>query len=527
MKITFYGAVGAVTGSCFLIETSTTRFLVDCGMFQGCKALKEKNYGPFPFSPDSVDFVLVTHAHIDHTGLLPKLVKKGFKGPIFGTAPTVDLLQFMLPDSARIQESEVLQKNRRNERKGVGEIQPIYTVDDAAKTLTLLRGVKEGQEIEPGKGVKAVFRNAGHLLGSAFVELSVQDAGTAKRIVFGGDLGGRDHPIVNDPEIARETDVLLVESTYGNRLRPPDGKKERLKKLAEVVRKFKSKGGNLIIPAFAVERTQDLIHDLLVLMGEKQIPESEIVIDSPLAIHATQVFAKYPELFDEDAKALARSHGSLFEYPGLKYTISAEESMQLNGKSGLIIMSSSGMCDAGRIKHHLKHNLWNPKNIILFVGYQAEGTLGRLLLEGAKSVRIHGEEIAVEAGIEEISGYSGHADQKELLEWVAAIPSIRDQVFVVHGEDDARDEFARKVRDARKVPVWVPKFGESFDLLKAVEAPVAPVVPAAAAVAQAPKGDSYNLFAEFMLQVSQFMRTQGSEAVRRQKMEQLKKILEA
>lgn len=525
MKITFHGAAGCVTGSCYEIETGDTRFLVDCGMFQGSKTLRERNYGKFPFNPTDIDFVIVTHAHIDHTGLLPKLVKHGFSGAIWGTAPTVDLMGYMLPDSARIQESEVQMKNRRNERKGLDELEPIYTEEDAKNTLKLMKSTREGQTIEPAPGVSVTFHNAGHLLGSAFLDMKIRHEDAEKRIVFSGDIGSKDHPILKDPEYAADTDVLLVESTYGNRVRPPEDKEARLKQLSKVVNDTVKRGGNLIIPAFAVERTQDLMHDLSILMERRDIPELQVTVDSPLAIDATKVFAKYPELYDEDATNLLKKRGKLFDASYFKFTRSAEESKELNNARSAIIMSSSGMCDAGRIKHHLIHNLWKPQNSVLFVGYQAEGTLGRLLLNGEKTVRIHGQEVAVKAKIVEMMGYSGHADQADLLEWVSKISSVRDRVFVIHGEDDAREELANKIRDMTGFAVDVPTLGQTVDLAAMppahVVTPMAILAAAAAPARELPKLDSHNIYAGLMLQLADFMRTQTDEETRRSVLLQL------
>ncbi len=515
MKITFHGAAGCVTGSCYEVETGDVRFLVDCGMFQGSKTLRERNYVNFPFAPGDIDFVLVTHAHIDHTGLLPKLVKHGFAGAIWGTGPTVDLMGYMLPDSARIQESEVEMKNRRNERKGLEELQPIYTEEDAKKTLTLMKSAREGEAFEPAQGISVTFRNAGHLLGSAFLDIKIRRDGVDKRIIFSGDLGSKDHPIIKDPEYASDTDILLVESTYGNRVRPPDDKEARLKQLSKVVNDTIKRGGNLIIPAFAVERTQDLMHDLTILMERREIPEVQVTVDSPLASDSTKVFAKYPELYDEDATNLLKKRGKLFDASHFRFTRSVEESKALNNARGAIIMSSSGMCDAGRIKHHLRHQLWKPQNTVLFVGYQAEGTLGRLLLDGEKTVRIHGTEVAVKARIADMSGYSGHADQNGLLEWVSKIPAVRDRVFVVHGEDDARNELASRIREMKGFAVDVPALGQTFDLAALPPAPVAAPKPVPAAVPELPKVDSYNAYAGLMLQLADFMRSQTDEDKRR------------
>lgn len=503
-----------VTGSCYRVECAGRQFLVDCGMFQGNKTLKELNYGEFPFDPKGLEFVLVTHAHIDHTGLLPKLVKKGFKGRIYATKPTADLMNFMLPDSARIQETEVEQKNRRNERKGLPPIQPIYGVEDAEKTLPLIQGLDFNSVNKISEFVQVKFRNAGHVLGSSFLELTLAENGASKRIVFSGDLGAHDHPIVEDPELPGDTDVLLVESTYGNRVRADGKKEDRLQRLAAVILAAQKRGGNLIIPAFAVERSQDLMHDIMILMDRKLIPETEVTIDSPLAINATKVFARYPELYDEDATKLLKSRGSLFDHPCFKFTASAEDSKALNEKKRQIIMSASGMCDAGRIKHHLKHNLWRRDSTILFVGYQAQGTLGRLLLDGEKIVRIQGEEIRVEARIEEMMGYSGHADQKGLLAWIGSIKSVKDKVFVVHGEEDARTALAKLIEEQMHFSVHIPKLGECYDLLQvATQETRVPTVPVAR--------DSFNLYADMTIRLAEFMRNEKDEAKRRVLLEKL------
>ncbi len=358
MKLTFHGAVGCVTGSCYHVQCGDTAFLVDCGMFQGSKTLKELNYREFPFDPAKLAFVLVTHAHIDHTGMLPKLVKKGFTGKIYGLDPTVDLLRFMLPDSAKIQEMEVEQKNRRNERKGVEPLTPVYTSEDAEKTLRLLYGVSEDMPVTPASGIRVTWRNAGHVLGSSFIEVELTESGTTKKVTFGGDLGGKGHPIIKDPVLLRETDVLLIESTYGDRLHHEDSTESRLQKLGTVVSQTLAKRGNVIIPSFALERTQDLLFDLLTLMDRGQLPQVPVVVDSPLASESTKIFAKYPEYYDEETTALLKKQGNLFDHPNFRFTKNVEESMQLNQAERTIILSSSGMCDAGRIKHHLKHQLW-------------------------------------------------------------------------------------------------------------------------------------------------------------------------
>ncbi len=526
MKITFHGAAGCVTGSNYLIETDKFKFIVDCGMFQGSKSLKENNYRDFTYDPSSIDFALITHAHIDHTGLLPKLVKHGFEGPIFATEPTADLLEFLLPDSAHIQEIEVMQKNRRNERKGLPPIEPIYDALDAEKAIGLLKGVKRYEAFEPAPGCTVKYHNAGHVLGSSFIEVIIEENGEKRKIVFSGDLGEQDHPIVEDPDQFKQTDFLVVESTYGTRNRDQVSKEDRLNKLAEIFKRAIERGGNIIIPAFALERTQDLLHDILILKERGDVPGIKVVIDSPLATNITKVFNKHPECFDEDARNVREKMGSLFDHGDFRFTESVEESKALNQEKGIVIMSASGMCDAGRIKHHLKHNLWKPENTVIFVGYQAEGTLGRLILEGMKTVRIHGEEVAVEAQIEQITGYSGHADQNGLLNWLSTVETVRGNVFVVHGEPESAEGFAALITEKKGFKAVAPKMGETFDLLKSVELePEEKIEPvfALSGISHIPAQgeDSHNLYAELMLKLAEFMRNTKDENQRRTKLKDL------
>ncbi len=527
MKISFHGAAGCVTGSNYLIQTSKCRFLVDCGMFQGSKSLKENNYRQFPYDPATIDFVLVTHAHIDHSGLLPKLVKNGFKGPIYATEPTVDLLKHLLPDSARIQEFEVMQKNRRNERKGLPPIDPIYDEQDAENAIALLKGLKRYDKFSPAPGCEVVYHNAGHVLGSAFIEIDLEEAGEKRKIIFSGDLGEDDHPIVHDPDRFKSADFLVVESTYGNRNRDQVEKEQRYARLVEIFKQAEKRGGKIIIPAFALERTQDLLHDILILKERKQISGIEIVVDSPLASEITKVFVKYPECYDEDARKVMEKMGGLFDHPDFRFTNSVEESKALNPLNNIVIMSASGMCDAGRIKHHLKHNLWSPANTVIFVGYQAEGTLGRLLMEGAKTVRIHGEEVSVGAKIEQIHGYSGHADQNGLMNWLANVEEIRRQVFVVHGEPDSADAFAVMLNEKRGFNAVAPRMDEEFDLIaaKQVVAKAGTTKPVTEKSLPSVAVDSHNLYAELMLKLAEYMRSNKDEKARREKLQAILKSL--
>jgi len=469
LKVQFCGAAGTVTGACYLVITENNRFLLDCGMFQGSKALKERNYGDFLFSPQEIDFVLLSHAHIDHCGLLPKLCKAGFKGQVYATKATKELCSVVLPDSGHIQEMEVERKNRKLKRKGEPLLTPIYTADDARRCLDYFQGYDYAAEFEPAPGIKVLFQDAGHILGSAITEIFIEENGKTTKIVYSGDLGNVDQPIIEDPTIIDAADVVIMESTYGNRYHLEA--ENKLDALARIINKTKSKGGNLVIPSFAVERTQDLIYDIKKLQDQGRIPEMEIYIDSPMAVEATKVFINNPEYYDQEARELMQSNGinSIFEGPKINFVLTAEESVALNSvKSGAIIISASGMADAGRIKHHLKHNLWRKESTVLFVGYQAEGTLGRKILDGAKKVRIHGEEIAVKADIEIIDGYSAHADQKGLLDWLHNYKTKPEKVFLVHGEEDALNTLQRLITAEYGIDAEIAAYGEVYDLANRV-----------------------------------------------------------
>lgn len=453
-----------VTGSCYLLEHDGVKFLVDCGLFQGNKKIKERNYEDFPFHPGEIDFVLLTHAHIDHSGLLPKLYKWGFFGPTYGTSGTVELCRVMLPDSAHIQEMEVERKNRKILRSGGKQLTPIYTVLDAEKCLQYFRKVHYDEEFTPGAGLKVTMRDAGHILGSAMLEIAYQDQGKEAKLVFTGDLGRSDQPIVKDPTIIEEADCLVMESTYGNRFH--EDLRDNEVTLAEAINQTFLQGGNVIIPAFAVDRTQDLLLTLNKMIEEKQIDPKSIYIDSPLAIAATEIFCRHPQYFDDETTEFMEEYGQCpFLLPNLNYSRTAEDSKALNQiRGGAIIISASGMADAGRIKHHLKHNLWRKECTVIFVGYQAEGTLGRRIVDGEKKVRIHGEEIAVNARIVMLEGYSAHADQNELLRWLEGFRRMPGKIFVSHGEEQGSVDFAQLVEDRFHVHAIVPCIGESFDI---------------------------------------------------------------
>ncbi|NLU46587.1 MAG: MBL fold metallo-hydrolase [Syntrophomonadaceae bacterium] len=464
MNITFLGATRTVTGSFFLIDTVNTRFAIDCGLLQGPDEIKERNYKEFVVDPKSIDFLILTHAHIDHIGLVPKLCKHGFRGSIFCSKPTQELSSILLPDSAYIQECEVERKNRKLKRAGKLLIEPIYTVDDALESLKQFRYLPQDEIVELAPSVKVRLRDAGHILGSSIIEMWVEEKGKAIKLVFTGDLGNSNQPIVKDPTIIEDADYIIMESTYGNRFHK--GLYNRLEQLNQVIKETMAKGGNLIIPAFAVERTQDLLYDLnqLYLKGELD-PDIDIYIDSPLAISATQIFEKHSEYYDYEASQMIANGDHPLRLPNLKVALSQEESIRLNSVQGnTIIISASGMCDAGRIKHHLKHNLWRPECTILFVGYQAQGTLGRRIVEGEKLVRIHGEQVAVKADIRSIEAYSAHADQAGLLNWLKHFITAPKGIFLVHGEEQGQQVLAELIRNELRVPVHIPDWLDEYVL---------------------------------------------------------------
>jgi metallo-beta-lactamase family protein len=468
MRLRFLGAAQTVTGSCFVLEAGAARVMVDCGMFQGPRAVRENNYRPFAVDPKMVDCVLLTHAHIDHSGLLPKFFKHGYRGKVLATPATADLCSVMLPDSGHIQEMEVERLNRKSRRAGRPEVEPIYTADDARECLGLFRPVEYGESVQVTPRIRARFYDAGHILGSAVIELSVQEEGEQETVVvFSGDLGRENKPYLNDPAPLAGADFLVLEATYGDRLheegesRPED----RRKLLREIIWSTYRKGGNLVIPAFAVERTQDLIYDLNLLVARGDFPPVKIYIDSPLATATTEIFRRHARVFDQETKDLIASGKDPFNLPMLEFTRTTEESMALNRISGgAIIISASGMAEAGRIKHHLKHNLWRPECTVLLVGYMAPGTKGRQLKDGAKKVCIHGEEIAVRAEIRSIEGYSSHADKNDLLAWVEKMSRLPRRAFLVHGEKEACSALAGELGRKLGIDAYVPAPGEAVEL---------------------------------------------------------------
>lgn len=469
MQILFYGAAGCVTGSCSVIDTGSCKIMIDCGLFQGKKEIKELNYQGFSFNPREINCLLLTHAHIDHSGLLPKLFKHGFRGPVYATSATFDLCSAMLPDSAHIQETEVERKNRKLGRAGLPLLQPIYTVEDAVKCLELFVSLNYERLFEVAPGVSARFRDAGHILGSAIIEIWLQTASDSVKVVFSGDLGNPIQPLINDPVSIDHADYVIMESTYGNRIRPKETDNDTGSQLEKIIKETFQRGGNVIVPAFAVERTQDLLYQLSLLVEQGRIRSENIYIDSPLAVTATEIFCRNTEYFNPETQALVDKKGGKcpLYLPGLRFARTVEESIALNQiRSGAIIISASGMCDAGRIKHHLKHNLWRPESTILFVGYQASGTLGRRILDGEKEVRIHGEPIAVKASIQKIESFSAHADQNELLSWINNFKSKPKKVFITHGEPES-SQHLRDLLQKQGQNAQVPKLGEAISLTSA------------------------------------------------------------
>ncbi len=449
MKIQFCGASTGVTGSCHLITTENHKVLLDCGQFQGGKAQEALNYEDFPFDPAEIDYVILSHAHIDHCGRIPLLIKRGFKGAIYCTDATADLLDVMLKDSGYIHEKEAEWKNKKNERAGRPKVEPLYTFNDAVDSLTYVKPVLYDQLIELNEEMKIVFNDAGHILGSAITELWVTENDNVSKIVFSGDLGVMERPILRNPTIIKKADYVIMETTYGNRVHPENSM--NVKALMDIIRDTAAKGGTTVIPSFAVGRTQELIYELNRVYetdnGYRQAFENIMVyVDSPMATTATEVFKRNAQVFDDETKEYIAKGDNPLDFKNLRFTRTSQESIWLNtNPDPKVIISASGMCDAGRIRHHLKHNLWNRKSSIVFVGYQAEGTLGRMILDGAKEVTLFGEKVQVNAKIYNLEGFSGHADKNGLLAWLKGFQKEPKHIFLVHGEPEAKEAFAETV----------------------------------------------------------------------------------
>ncbi len=464
MKVQFLGAARTVTGSCYMIEANGSRFAVDCGMHQGNVDVEKRNYNSRLYDPSRIDFFLITHAHIDHTGLLPRMVRDGFSGPVYCTEPTRDLLGIMLQDSAGIQEMEAEWQTRKRSRKGKKPVEPLYTQADAARVGRFFEVVEYNQSFEPAPGISVTYKDAGHILGSAFLEVTVCENGRCSRLVFSGDLGRPDALIVRDPEDASQAEYLFVESTYGDRNHKDESNSRQ--ELAEAIAHSYEHGEKVIIPAFAVERTQEVLYTLFLLWKEGRLPvDMPIFLDSPLAIRATSIFRNYPKFFDQDLQKILLSGEDPLDMPSLRLTVKTHESQAINNRKGpAVIISASGMCNAGRIKHHLRHNLWRLGASIVFVGYQGAGTPGRRIVDGAQSIRIFGEDIVVRARVFTIGGFSGHAGQRQILDWVQKFARPEMKIFLVHGEEQAQQTLKGLLEKQSAASVYIPGYLEEVDL---------------------------------------------------------------
>ena len=464
MKIQFIGATHEVTGSCTLLTVCGKYYLVDCGMEQGRDVFRNID---LPVAPSLIEAVFLTHAHIDHSGMLPKLYKDGFEGKIYATAVTCDLCEIMLRDSAHIQESEAKWRSRKNERAGLDGVEPVYDLDDALGALSLFIRCDYGEIIRPAEGIELRFTDIGHLLGSACIELWLTEGDVRKKIVFSGDVGNTNQRIIRDPQQVGETDYLVIESTYGNRLHSPErGNVEA--ELAGIIQRALDRGGNVVIPSFAVGRTQEILYAIREIKQSGAVKNHDgfpVYVDSPLAAEATSIFMQCdPVCFDDETLELIKKGVNPIWFDGIKMTLTSEESKLINDDpEPKVILSASGMCEAGRIRHHLKHNLWKPENIILFVGYQAEGSLGRRLLNGEKCVTLFGEEISVSAEICSLHGTSGHADQAGLTAWVEGFRKKPELIFVNHGDDESCEDF-KKLLAGKGYAADAPYSGAEYDL---------------------------------------------------------------
>lgn len=527
LTLSFHGAAHGVTGSCYELEVGDRRLLIDCGMFQGSKSEKALNYGEFPFDPATVDAVILTHAHIDHSGLLPKLLKKGFTGPIHATPATIDLCSVMLPDSAHIQEMEVENLNRRNAQRGRPTVSPIYALSDVAACLLQFRSVEYAAWTTIMNGVRARFWNAGHMLGSSSVEIEVasEQGEPPLRILFSGDIGPGHKLLQADPEGPRDIDFLICEATYGDRDRPDVTRDERRRLLGQEVMHAAKVNGPLIIPSFAVERTQELLVDLFLLAQNSDIPENlSIFVDSPLATRASAVFGKHAgEIHDGDIlkRALASKN--------VRFTETVDQSKAINKLNGhYVVIAASGMCDAGRIRHHLKANLWKRNASILMAGFQAQGTLGRLLVDGASRVRIQGEEIKVRARISQFDLYSGHADASELVSWVKDRVPVRHAIFLTHGEEDGLNGLKGRLGAVLpEISVILPLIDDAFQIGQKGARQVDLNKPLRLKPESVARLDWHNDLSKFLIEVSETVTAAADEKSRAVIIRRLRRALEA
>ncbi|MCD7058517.1 MBL fold metallo-hydrolase [Pelagibacterium xiamenense] len=524
VTLSFHGAAGTVTGSCYRITHDAGTFLVDCGLFQGNKTVRALNEKPFPFSPKDMDFVLLTHAHIDHVGLVPKLYKGGYRGPLHATAPTLGLIEFLLPDSASIQESEAERENRKRQRQGEPPVEPLYRLKDAELALDHGQAHAYGEWFSPGGGVRARFWNAGHILGSASIELEIADGEKPVRILFSGDIGPDEKAFYLEPDSPHDLDYVVCESTYGGRDRVDYTLEARRSALGEELNAALERGGNVVIPAFAVERSQELLHDIGVLIKDGTINPMAVFLDSPLARRVTGVFRNFAHQF-EDTELSAEE---LFADKRFRIIETVDESKAINMiHGGAIIISASGMCDAGRVKHHLRNNLPHHDATVLFVGYQAKGTLGQVIQDGADEVRIHGRETVVRATIRTIQNYSAHADHGELVAWVKARLPVHGSVFLTHGDDEEREAFAAALLEV----------GLSSDQVIRPELDDLVELPAGGAGAAIPSErpridpgqiahDWHNSYAEFIIELSHKLREAPDDTARQAVMDAVKDALD-
>ncbi|OGO78767.1 MAG: MBL fold hydrolase [Clostridiales bacterium GWB2_37_7] len=465
MRLTFLGAAEMVTGSCYLCEVGDTKLLVDFGMFQGGSAADDLNFNAFSFNPADIDYLVLTHAHIDHSGRIPQLVRRGFKGRIITTSATKDLCNIMLPDSGFIQETETEWINKKRQRAGKSLVEPLYTSVDAQDSLKYFEGIGYDQLLTLNDNITICLKNAGHILGSSILEMWVKENNEEFKIVFSGDLGSKNSQLLDHPAIIEEADFVVMESTYGNRLHH-DTKNKALQ-LLEIILETVENKGNVVIPSFAVERTQEILYELNMLKEAKtsKLKDIPVFVDSPLAINATKIFERNADYLNEDTVNLFQSGDNPFEFPNLIFTETADESRAINFEQrSCIIISASGMCDAGRIKHHLKHNLWRKESSIVFVGYQAKESLGRRIIDGTKTVKIFGEEINIQSNIYSIEGFSGHADQNGLLDWIAGFKKKPVKIFLTHGEEEAQAEFSKLITERFHIENYIPKMGQTIEI---------------------------------------------------------------
>ncbi|WP_137150311.1 MBL fold metallo-hydrolase [Devosia sp. FKR38] len=505
----FHGAAGTVTGSCYRVVYPGGQFLVDCGLFQGNKSVRDLNLKPTPFDPRAIGFLLLTHAHIDHAGLLPKLYREGWRGPMWMTEPTAGLLEYLLPDSAGIQESEADRETRKHARRGDEPARPLYTLEDAQEALQHRQTCRYGEWITPAPGVRARYWNAGHIIGSASIEVEVADGASIVRLLFSGDIGPDEKVFYNEPEGPSGFDYIVCESTYGGREREDYTLVQRRAALKTEINTALARGGNLVIPAFAVERSQELLHDIGYLIKTGEIDPKLVFLDSPLASKVTGVYRKYAAMFDD----VELGADELFNDPRFRIIEAVEDSKAINAiKGGAIIMSASGMADAGRIKHHLRNNLIRRNATVLFVGYQAPGTLGQIILSGAKEVRIHGALVPVHAAIRSMGNYSAHADHTELMDWIKARLPAHGAIFLTHGEDEERQALRAALMGIGIAgdQVILPQLDDYFELtaagIAAARATTAPRIDPAQV-----HSDWHNAFSDFTIRLSQRLQA-GSDA---------------